>query len=191
MLALTLTAAIPQLQPPPCTKLQLQNNQCQGPTKGQLGFLFVALGFLTFGAGGIRPCNVPFGVDQFDPTTEEGRKGIASFFNWYYFTFTIVIMIAITLIVYIQDSVSWVLGLGLPTGMMFCAIVLFFVGMRVYVYVPPEGSVFSGIGQVFAAAYKKRGLKLPPKHEIQHAVYDPPLKGTTILSKLPLTHQFR
>ncbi|KAL5722551.1 hypothetical protein ACHQM5_006060 [Ranunculus cassubicifolius] len=191
MLALTLTAAIPQLHPPPCTKLQLHNNQCIGPTKPQLGFLFMSLGFLTFGAGGIRPCNIPFGVDQFDPRTDEGRKGIASFFNWYYFTFTIVIMIALTVLVYIQDSVSWTLGLGIPTSLMFFAIILFYVGMHVYIYVPPGGSIFTGIGQVVAAAYKKRGLKLPKDHELHDLLYDPPLTGTAVISKLPLTYQFR
>ncbi|KAF9623828.1 hypothetical protein IFM89_005413 [Coptis chinensis] len=190
MISLTLTAAIPGLRPPPCTKLQLQNAQCKGPTDAQLGVLYMSLGFLTIGAAGIRPCNVPFGVDQFDASTDEGRKGINSFFNWYYFTFTVVIMIAITVIVYIQDSVSWVLGLGLPTGFMLCSIILFFIGTKVYVYVPPGGSIFSGIAQVFVAAYKKRGLKLPPNDQLHHALYDPPLKGATILSKLRLTHQF-
>ncbi|KAF5187032.1 NRT1/ PTR FAMILY 2.13 [Thalictrum thalictroides] len=190
MISLTLTAAIPQLRPPPCTKIQLQHDQCMGPTKGQLGILYMSLGFLSIGAAGIRPCSLPFGVDQFDSTTDEGRKGIASFFNWYYFTFTIVIVIALTLIVYIQESLSWVWGLGIPTTLMFCSIILFFIGTRVYMYVPPGGSVFSGIGQVFAAAYKKRGLKLPSEEELPHVVYDPSVKWTIITSKLPLTHQF-
>lgn len=83
MATLTLTAWLPQLHPPACTKQQLQLGQCQGLTQTQLGFLLLGLGFLSIGSGGIRPCNIPFGVDQFDPTTDEGRKGINSFFNWY------------------------------------------------------------------------------------------------------------
>ncbi|KAF8408043.1 hypothetical protein HHK36_007183 [Tetracentron sinense] len=192
MVTLTLTAAIPKLHPPPCTAQQLQHDQCIGPTKSQLGVLYLALGLLTVGAGGIRPCSLPFGVDQFDHTTDEGRKGINSFFNWYYFTFTVVVMIALTLIVYIQDSISWAWGLGIPATLMLGSIVLFFLGTRVYVYVQPEGSVFSGIAQVFVAAYKKRHLTLPPAEEFPRVLYDPPLKGTsTIVSKLPLTQQFR
>ncbi|KAF8408044.1 hypothetical protein HHK36_007184 [Tetracentron sinense] len=191
MVTLTLTAAIPELHPPPCTAQQLEDDQCIGPTKNQMGVLYLALGLLSIGAGGIRPCSLPFGVDQFDHTTDEGRKGINSFFNWYYFTFTVVVMVALTLVVYIQDSISWAWGLGIPTALMLGSIVLFFLGMRVYVYVQPEGSVFSGIAQACVAAYKKRHLKFPATEELPRVLYDPPLKGTTIVSKLPLTQQFR
>ncbi|XP_042496513.1 protein NRT1/ PTR FAMILY 2.12-like [Macadamia integrifolia] len=182
LMGLTLTAVVPALQPPTCSK-----NPCLGPTTGQLGFLFVALGFQTIGAAGIRPASLPFGVDQFDPTTEEGKRGINSFFNWSYTTLTLVILISVTLIVYIQSNVSWALGLGLPTAFMGCSIILFWLGTRLYVYVPPEGSVFSGIVQVFVAGFHKRHLKLPPGLPL----YDPPMKGITTISKLPLTHQFR
>ncbi|KAI3974138.1 hypothetical protein MKX01_033389 [Papaver californicum] len=188
LLVLTLTAAIPDLYPPSCTPEQLQHGQCVGPSKSQLGFLFMALGLLTVGAGGIRPCSIPFGVDQFDPTTDEGKKGITSFFNWYYFSFTIVIMIALTVLVYIR-GLSWVWGLAIPTFLMFCAIVLFFAGTQIYVYIQPDGSVFSSIAQVFVAAYKKRKLKLPSSSD--HVLFDPPMKGSSIISKIPYTNQFR
>ncbi|XP_042497926.1 protein NRT1/ PTR FAMILY 2.13-like [Macadamia integrifolia] len=188
--ALTLTAVVPALHPPTCSKQQQNSsNPCLGPTTGQMGFLFLGLGILTIGTAGIKPASLPFGVDQFDPTTEEGKKGINSFFNWYYTNFAIVMMISITIIVYIQSSVSWALGLGLPTAFMGISIVLFWLGTRLYVYVPPESSVFSGIVQVFVAAFHKRHLKLPPKEELPGLLYDPPMKATTV-SKLPLTHQF-
>ncbi|KAK9276595.1 hypothetical protein L1049_006130 [Liquidambar formosana] len=186
MVTLTLTAWIPQLHPPPCTPQHQLLGQCNGPNKAQLGVFVMGLGFLSIGTGGIRPCSIPFGVDQFDPATEEGRKGINSFFNWYYTSFTVVLMIALTLVVYIQDSVSWVLGFGIPTGLMFCSIILFFFGARIYVHAKPEGSVFSGIARVLVAAYRKRHLKLPATGEA--VFYDPPMKGTV---KLPLTKQFR
>ena len=156
-----------------------------------MGLLILALGLLSIGTGGIRPCNIPFGVDQFDPTTDEGRKGINSFFNWYYTTFTVVLIIAITVVVYIQSNVSWVWGFGIPTFFMVGSIVLFFFGMKVYVYVKPEGSVFTGIVQSVAAAYKKRGLKIPTESgENVVTLYDPPPAATVII-KLPLTSQFR
>ncbi|XP_058073875.1 protein NRT1/ PTR FAMILY 2.13 [Magnolia sinica] len=186
MVTLTLTTVVPELTPPKCNP---DLEQCMGPTRAQMGMLYLALGLLTIGAGGIRPCNLPFGVDQFDATTEKGRQGIDSFFNWYYFTFNISMMIAMTVIVYIQDSVSWALGFGIPTALMFCSIILFFLGTKIYVYVPPEGSVFTGIAHVIAAAYKKRRLTLPPADEQPHVLYDPSPKGSAII-KLPLTQQF-
>ncbi|KAI8527269.1 hypothetical protein RHMOL_Rhmol12G0062600 [Rhododendron molle] len=190
---LTLIAWKPELHPPPCTQQQLHG--CQGPTTPQLCFLFLALGFLSIATGGIRPCSLPFGVDQFDATTDEGRKGINSFFNWYYTTFTVVLILALTVVVYIQDNVSWVLGFGIPAGFMLGSILLFYFGTRLYVYVKPEGSVFSGIAQAVVSAYKKRKVKFPAavEGEVPAAfgvLYDPPLKGT-IVTKLPLTNQYR
>ncbi|KAM0058825.1 putative proton-dependent oligopeptide transporter family, MFS transporter superfamily [Helianthus debilis subsp. tardiflorus] len=184
MVTMTLIVALPKLHPPSCAPLV---NQCQGPTTRQFGFLALALGFLSIGTGGIRPCSLPFGVDQFDPTTDEGRKGITSFFNWYYTTFTIIVLIAMTLVVYIQDSVSWVWGFAIPTMLMACSIVLFFVGTKLYIYVKPGGSIFSGIAQTLVAAYKKRNLKVE-----MAMLYDPPItKGTYQFPKLPLTNRFR
>ncbi|WCJ21782.1 Major facilitator superfamily protein [Euphorbia peplus] len=184
MVTVTLTAWLPNLHPQ-C------DPACERATPFQLAFLFSGLGFLTVGTGGIRPCSIPFGVDQFDPTTEEGTKGINSFFNWYYTSFTAVILITSTVVVYIQDSVSWVLGFGIPTGLMLCSIVLFFLGRRIYVHVKPQGSIFSSLAQVFAAAYTKRGVKLPDDHLHSDAIfYDPPIKETGI-SRLPLTNSYR
>lgn len=187
MLTLTLIPWLPQLHPPPCKVGQ----QCKTANKSQMGFLVMSLGFLSIGSGGIRPCSIPFGVDQFDSTTDEGRKGIASFFNWYYTSFTVVLIIALTLVVYIQDSVSWVIGFGIPAVLMFLSLILYFIGRKVYVYVKPEGSIFSSIFQVFVATYKKRKLKLPDEHESNGVFYDPPLPEGSIVKKLPLTNKYR
>ncbi|KAL3631111.1 hypothetical protein CASFOL_024095 [Castilleja foliolosa] len=187
MLTMTLISWIPQLHPPPCTNVQ--HHQCTGPNKTQFGILVMALGFLSVGTGGIRPCSIPFGVDQFDSSTQEGRRDINSFFNWYYTSFTVVLIIALTLVVYVQNNVSWVWGFGIPTTLMLCAIVLYFVGMRLYVYVKPEGSALTGVVQVIVASCKKRKAKLPVDVDVGALFYDPPLMKGTIVKKLPLTNQ--
>ncbi|GAB4839936.1 hypothetical protein Ancab_020646, partial [Ancistrocladus abbreviatus] len=137
---------------------------------------------------GVRPSSIPFGVDQFDFTTEKGRRGINSYYNWYYTTFTLVVFLALTIVVYVQDSISWVLGFGILAILMFGSIILFLLGTKLYVYLKPEGSIFSSIAQVFVAAYKKRHLELPNDSKVG-VYYDPPLKGI-VASKLPLTNQF-
>lgn len=189
MVTLTLIPWLPTLHPPSCDFL-VHPETCKGPTSSQMGVLTLALGFLSIGSAGIRPCNIPFGVDQFDPTTEEGRKGINSFFNWYYMSFTVIVIIALTLVVYIQTSVSWVLGFAIPSVLMFCGIILFFLGTRIYIYVKPEGSVFTDLVQSLVAAYKKRKLEFPVGEEIEGAYYDPPLTGAT-LRKIPLSNDYR
>ncbi|KAJ4711250.1 NRT1/PTR family protein 2.2 [Melia azedarach] len=187
MVVITLTAWLPQLHPPKCNETI---QQCKEPNNTQFAVLLTGLGLMAVGTGGIRPCSVPFGVDQFDQTTEEGAKGIDSFFNWYYLSFTAVVLITQTAVVYIQDSVSWVIGFGIPTVLMLCAIVLFFAGTRVYVLVQPEGSPFSGIAQVFVATFNKRRLKLPEGDYEDGVFYDRPSKGN-VSTKLRLTNQFR
>ncbi|KAF4352171.1 hypothetical protein F8388_020053 [Cannabis sativa] len=101
----------------------------------------------------------------------------------------------LTVVVYIQDNLSWVIGFGIPTVFMAGSIVFFFVGAPLYNHVKPEGSIFSGIAQVFVAAFKKRRLMIPaPTDNVDGdgslLFYDPPLNGN-VLSKLPRTNQFR
>ncbi|OIW17019.1 hypothetical protein TanjilG_21138 [Lupinus angustifolius] len=191
MIVITLTAWLPELHPPQCTPQQQVLNQCVTAKTSHLGVLLLGLGFLSIGSAGIRPCSIPFGVDQFDPTTDEGKKGVNSFFNWYYTTFTVVLLFTTTVVVYIQDSVSWKIGFVIPTLCMFCSIILFFVGTKIYVHVKPEGSVFNSIAQVLVAAYRKRKVNLPNEEKVDGIYYDPPLNGTAVLSKLPFTNQFR
>ncbi|KAL7153348.1 hypothetical protein ABFS83_04G162100 [Erythranthe nasuta] len=76
-MALTLTAVFKNLHPPHCSP----GDKCVGPDVWQMAFLLFSFGLMIIGAGGIRPCNLAFGVDQFNPNTESGKRGIASFFN--------------------------------------------------------------------------------------------------------------
>ncbi|XP_022751913.1 protein NRT1/ PTR FAMILY 2.10-like [Durio zibethinus] len=186
MAVLTLTAAISKFHPPKCSTSDIST--CVGPTTWELAFLLSGFGFLVIGAGGIRPCNLAFGADQFNPATESGQKGINSFFNWYYFTFTFAVMVSATLIVYIQTSVSWAIGLGIPAGLMFFSCMLFFLGSSLYVKVKPEGSPLTSVAQVLVAATKKRKLKLPDEPSLSLFNYMP---YNSINSKLPHTDQFR
>uniref|UniRef100_A0ACD5XD66 Uncharacterized protein n=1 Tax=Avena sativa TaxID=4498 RepID=A0ACD5XD66_AVESA len=193
MLGLTLSASLPALRPQGCNQTTQLGEHCNSPSTLQLGVLYLSLGFLTIGGGAIRPCSLPFGVDQFDMTDEKSRKGLNSYYNWYYGTTTVALVFSLTFLVYIQNSISWPIGFGIPTFFMFLAIIALFMGARLYVHVPPEGSIFSGIFRVLVASFKKRRLKLPYPHDINQQellLYNPEMKGNRIF-KLPLTSQFR
>ncbi|MFS7999679.1 putative proton-dependent oligopeptide transporter family, MFS transporter superfamily [Helianthus anomalus] len=182
MLVLTLTAAITKLHPHKCV-----DTLCEGPTPWQMTFLLSGFVFLIIGASGIRPCNLAFGADQFNPNTESGQRGIASFFNWYYFTFTFAMMVSLTVIVYVQANINWAIGLGIPTFLMFLSCAVFFIGTRIYVRVPPEGSPLTSIFQVLVATIKKRKLDLeePSVSLLDH------VSTKSINLKLPYTNQLR
>ncbi|XP_022885267.1 protein NRT1/ PTR FAMILY 2.11-like [Olea europaea var. sylvestris] len=184
MLVLTLTAAFPSLHPPKCGAEE--SNRCVSATPWQLAFLFSAFGLLVVGASGIRPCNLAFGADQFNPNTDSGKKGVNSFFNWYFFTITFAQMVSVTLVVYVQTDVSWSIGLAIPSIFMFLSCLLFFMGTKIYVKVKPEGSPFTSILQVLVVAFKKRRLKLPQQPRLSLFNYTP---MNSINSKLPHTDQ--
>lgn len=186
MFLIMLTAAISKLHPPHCGTDQ--TGHCAGPTPWQLAFLMAGLGFLVVGAGGIRPCNLAFGADQFDPNTNSGKRGINSFFNWYYFTYTFASMISSTIIIYVQDSISWALGFAIPAFLMLLSCAFFFVASRLYVKVNPEGSPFMSIIQVTVAAIKKRRLK--QADDPRSSLFNP-VCTNSLNSHLPYTDQFR
>ncbi|XP_015879550.3 protein NRT1/ PTR FAMILY 2.10 [Ziziphus jujuba] len=188
MLVLTLTAAIPKLHPPNCETDDNNTKTCPGPTPWQTAFLLCGLGFLVVGAGGIRPCNLAFGADQFNPNTESGKRGINSFFNWYYFTFTFAMMVSLTVIVYVQSDVSWAWGLAIPAILMFLSCIVFFMGSRIYVKVKPDGSALTGAVRVIVAAIKKRRLELPEQPWLSLFNHK---KTLSINSNLAYTDQFR
>lgn len=188
MLVLTLTAAISKLHPPHCGNGGKETGRCLGPTPCQMAFLLSGFGLLVVGASGIRPCNLAFGADQFNPNTESGRRGTNSFFNWYYFTYTFAVMVSLTVIVYVQSDVSWSLGLAIPTILMFFSCVLFFAGTRIYVKLMPKGSPLISIAQVIVAAIKKRRLELPKQPWLSLFNYVP---SNYINSRLTYTDQFR
>ncbi|KAL7115132.1 hypothetical protein ACP275_04G165500 [Erythranthe tilingii] len=182
-LALTLTAVFKNLHPPHCSP----GDKCVGPDVWQMAFLLFSFGLMIIGAGGIRPCNLAFGVDQFDPNTESGKRGIASFFNWYYFTVTFAQIVSLTLVVYVQSNISWSIGLAIPTTFMFLSCVLYFMGEKMYVKVRPDGSPMTSLVQVAVAAAKKRRLELPEQPWLSLFNYKPP---KSINSRLPYTEQF-
>ncbi|XP_021904724.1 protein NRT1/ PTR FAMILY 2.11-like isoform X2 [Carica papaya] len=184
-LVIQLTAAIPKLHPPPCGK---EGSICEGANAGQLAFLMMGLVLLIIGAGGIRPCNLAFGADQFNPKSESGKRGIDSFFNWYFFTFTFAQMVSLTVVVYIQSNVSWSVGLAIPAALMLLGTIVFFMGSKIYVKVKATGSPMTSVVQVIAVAIKKRRLRPLKQPWLSLHSFIP---QKFVNSKLPYTDQFR
>ncbi|CDY16763.1 BnaA09g06190D [Brassica napus] len=183
-LAILLTAAVPQLHPAPCGTA----SSCIGPSGGQIAFLLMGLGILVVGAGGIRPCNLAFGADQFNPKSGSGKRGIDSFFNWYFFTFTFAQILSLTVVVYVQSNVSWTIGLTIPVVLMFLASVIFFAGAKLYVKIEASGSPLASIAHVITAAIKKHRLEPVEQPWLNLYNYYPSKYAN---AKLKYTQQFR
>ena len=156
MTCLTLSAILPQLRPPPCKGEQV----CQQATAGQLAILYGSLLLGALGSGGIRPCVVAFGADQFDESNPKEATKTWKYFNWYYFVMGVSILVAVTVLVYIQDNIGWGWGLGVPTIAMFLSIITFIIGYPLYRHMDPAGSPFTRLLQVCVSAFKKRKLAM-------------------------------
>ncbi|GAY39004.1 hypothetical protein CUMW_041060 [Citrus unshiu] len=163
--AIQLTAAIPTLHPPHCAAEKFNELAASGHVTWQ------------------------FGADQFNPNTESGKRGINSFFNWYFCTFTFAQMVSLTLIVYVQSNMSWAIGLAIPALLMLVACVVFFMGTKnICLGCPATGSPMTSVAQVIVVAVKKRQLKQPDQPLLSLFNYIPP---GSINCKLRHTDQFR
>ncbi|KAE9607554.1 hypothetical protein Lal_00026590 [Lupinus albus] len=162
LIVLWLTSIIGNARPPHC---KMYEEPCTSPTGPQMLFLFTSLALMALGAGGIRPCSLAFGADQINnPENPQNEKIMKSFFNWYYVSVGFSIMISGVFIVYIQIKLGWVVGFGIPVGLMSFSTIMFFFGSFMYVKVKPNKSLLIGIVQVIVAAWKNRHLTLPPKN---------------------------
>ncbi|RDY07035.1 Protein NRT1/ PTR FAMILY 2.8, partial [Mucuna pruriens] len=153
---ISLGAGIPSLRPPSCHT----HSDCIQPTSSQHAILYLGLGFFAVGSGGLRPCNIAFGADQFDIKTEEGRDQLESFCNWWYFLFTVALLLALIVVVYIQTNVSWFLGFIIPTVCFAFSLTIFLLGFNTYVRLKPKGSIISDLVKVLVASSRKRRVKL-------------------------------
>ncbi|XP_059645768.1 protein NRT1/ PTR FAMILY 3.1-like [Cornus florida] len=173
LICLTISAIQPKLRPPPCEAEQV----CQEANSRQLAILYISLLLTALGAGGIRPCVVAFGADQFDEADPKQKSRTWKYFNWYYFCMGFSILLAVTVIVYIQDHVGWGWGLGVPTIAMALSIIAFIFGYPLYRNLDPAGSPFTRLLQVCVAAVRKRNLDMvsDPKLLYQNEALDAPI----------------
>ncbi|KAL3500556.1 hypothetical protein ACH5RR_039649 [Cinchona calisaya] len=157
MTLLWLTTMIPQLKPSPCDQVE---HNCSAPNGVQIVPLLSSFLLISIGAGCIRPCSIAFGADQFDNKKNPNNdRVIESFFNWYYASTGISTVIAMTVIVYIQDHLGWSVGFGIPAILMVFAAVMFVIGSSLYIKIKPSESLFTGFFQVLVAAFRKREIQ--------------------------------
>ncbi|KAA8525271.1 hypothetical protein F0562_007126 [Nyssa sinensis] len=159
MTLLWLTAMIPQLKPAPCDQF---NNNCNSPTAPQLAVLFSSFGLISIGAGCVRPCSMAFGADQLNNTENPNNERVLqSFFSWYYAVTGISTVLALTIIVYIQDQFGWQVGFVVPAILMVFSVLMFLLGSSLYIKVKASKSLFTGYIQVLVVALKNRNINLP------------------------------
>ncbi|XP_074273419.1 protein NRT1/ PTR FAMILY 2.7-like isoform X2 [Silene latifolia] len=145
-----LSAAIPHLRPLPCNT---STRVCPTPSSSQYAFLYITLVLGIIGLGGTRFVLGTIGADQYDRVEHQNV-----YFNWFVLAFESSWVIAFTVIVYVEDNVSWAIGYGISVAASAFAITLFLFGSRFYRLLMPQGSPFVSIARVFIASLRKAKL---------------------------------
>ncbi|XP_060205745.1 protein NRT1/ PTR FAMILY 1.1-like [Lycium barbarum] len=164
---LWLTAMIPKARPPPCN--QLGGQVCRSATTSQYVLLVFSFLLMSIGAGGIRPCSLAFGANQFDKGDNPNKQSVLeSFFAWYYTSSIVSVLIALTGIVYLQDRMGWKIGFGVPAILMFLSALFFFLASPFYIKQKVRSNLFASFVQVIVVAYKNRKLPYPNQNSDYH-----------------------
>ncbi|KAI4963592.1 hypothetical protein ZWY2020_011324 [Hordeum vulgare] len=111
------------------------------------------------GTGGLKSSVSGFGSDQFDESDDGERKKMMRFFNWFYFFVSIGALLAVTVLVYVQDNIGRRWGYGI------CA-----------------------VAAVTTAAWSKRALPLPSDPSMLYDVDDAAAAGEDLKGKQKLPH---
>lgn len=155
---LTMSQFIPSLKP--CSA-GTTSGMCNGPRKIHEVVFFLALYMISVGTGGHKPCLESFGADQFDDDHPAERRKKMSFFNWWNFALCCGLFLGVTVIVYVQDYVSWGLSYLILAITMAISMATFWLGRDWFRYRVPQGSPLTPMLQVFVAAIRKRNLTCP------------------------------
>ncbi|XP_022956845.1 protein NRT1/ PTR FAMILY 4.6-like [Cucurbita moschata] len=149
---LLIQAKIPSLMPPPCYRHANHGTMCQEASGGKEAMLFAGLYLVALGVGGIKGSLPSHGAEQFDDSTPHGRKRRSSFFNYFVFCLSCGGLIAVTLVVWVEDNKGWEWGFGIAMLSIVLSMIVFFAGSPLYRNKIPNGSPFTTISKVLVAA---------------------------------------
>ncbi|XP_008794846.2 protein NRT1/ PTR FAMILY 6.3-like [Phoenix dactylifera] len=157
---LTISTAAPELRPPACA--DAASGDCGNEASAvQMGVLYLALYLTALGTGGLKSSVSGIGSDQFDEADREEKHQMMMFFHWFFFFISLGSLLAVTVLVYIQDNMGRKWGYGLCAAAIVVGLVVFLSGTRWYRFKKLVGSPLTQIAAVSVAAWRKRGLELP------------------------------
>ncbi|XP_037468891.1 protein NRT1/ PTR FAMILY 8.3-like [Triticum dicoccoides] len=141
--------------------------------------LFLGLYIIAVGVGGLRPCLMSFGADQFDDGDPLERRAKGPFFNWYVFTMYCGSTIASTGIVWVQDHYGWALGPTILAAVLAGGLSCLVATSHKYRFQPTRGSPLTGVCQVVVAAVRNFNVQLPSDSSLLYELPEdnPVMKG--------------
>ncbi|OAY73471.1 Protein NRT1/ PTR FAMILY 6.3 [Ananas comosus] len=190
---LTISTAASGLRPPRCADPSGASAACVRADGAQLGVLYLGLYLTALGTGGLKSSVSGFGSDQFDEGDGGEKRRMMTFFSWFFFFISLGSLLAVTVLVYIQDNLGRQWGYGICAVAILIGLAVFLSGTRRYRFKKLVGSPLTQIAAVVAAAWHKRGLELPSDPSMLYDVNDAAEAGEKAKAKQkqPHTKQYR
>lgn len=161
LVVFTLTASLRGLRPAPCQPGD-GAGPCQPASAGQMAALYAGVFLMCVSAAGSRFNQATMGADHFDDPADRDVL-----FNWFFIFFYASSVLASTVIVYVQDTVSWTLGFGVSGAASVVGLAALLAGARYYRRPAVRGSPFTGLARVAVAAARKRKVNVATSGELK------------------------
>lgn len=94
--------------------------------------LYAALYLTALGTGGLKSSVSGFGSDQFDDRDPREKSLMMRFFNWFFFFISLGSLLAVTVLVYVQDELGRRWGYGACAASIVVGLAVFLSGTRRY-----------------------------------------------------------
>jgi POT family proton-dependent oligopeptide transporter len=110
--------------------------------------MYLGLALIAIGSGGIKPCVSANVGDQFG---KGNWHRVRTIYQIFYFSINFGSFFATLLIPFIKDTVGTSVAFGIPGVLMFIATIIFWLGQRKFVHVPPNPGGKLGLLDTFSS----------------------------------------
>jgi POT family proton-dependent oligopeptide transporter len=134
--------------------------------EGQLAGVYLGLGLIAIGAGGIKPCVSAFVGDQFKSTQESLLTRV---YGWFYWSINLGAFFGFAFIPWLRERAGYRWAFGIPGIFMALATFIFWLGRKHYRRQPPLGASQRGVWRVWLYAWRHRRERRPGERFLDNA----------------------
>jgi POT family proton-dependent oligopeptide transporter len=129
--------------------------------------MYAGLGLIALGSGGIKPCVSAHVGDQF---TKQNKHLVQKVFDLFYWMINFGAFFSTIITPWTLTRFGHKVAFGVPGILMGLATLMFWMGRKQYVHVPPTGKDGSGFMAILGEALKNRRNKQKGQHFLEPAV---------------------
>lgn len=145
-------------------------SSCLSSNGIQTVIFFAGLYITAVGCGGVRSALLPFGASQFNNENSLDIKNRRNFFSSFYICVIFGVITSGTIIVWVQENVSWAIGYGVASASIGLALIVFLVGTPIFQQDEPCGSPVKSIFRVIVASFRNMSLEVPADSSLLYEI---------------------